>query len=146
VGYGADAAANDEIMENPRYLTIIKSRNAWRVQNVVIEVVELSIPSKQEKFDESVKRKKWLSIAVEGDSLSIEEFILHSKTSQDLWKCFNIAKHIYSSNTARALQCHFVPVVSGYPMWIRLSANKVNQEEVDREILPSVDALMNFLK
>lgn len=141
---GHTEVAHDHI-DSPKFLSVIKSKNAWKVKDIAIEVVELSIPVRSDNCVE-VKRTKWLSIAVQGEHKAIEEFILHSHSAKDLWKCFTIAKRIYSQNPTQALSTDFVPVVSGYPLWLRLCANLVDQQEAEKEVIPNMEALIHFLK
>ena len=53
---------------------------------------------------------------------------------------------VYTKHTQDAVNHQFLPIVSGYPLWVRLLADKVAKEEVESEIMTSVHALMNFVK
>ncbi len=71
--------------------------------------------------------------------------MLHHK-HRDLFRCVALAKQIYDTHTAEAVSHAFVPVVSGYPLWVRFLAGKLPPSEVEGEMMAAVNALLNFVK
>lgn len=155
---GHEDEENADYIDNPRYLTVSKSRNltAFEINRVSVEICYIDVSptkytptkhTKQENFDDHIKRQKWISISIAGDSTAIEAFVVQYHENEKLWEALSLAQEYYIENKDVAFQHGFLPVVSGYSQWIRVMANKVSTTEgVAEEITRPVEAFLEFLK
>ena len=79
--------------------------------------------------------------------LTFANIFSHSNRSHsELFRCLSLAKAIYTAHPAEAVKHGFVPVVSGYPSWVRLLAGKTSPTDVETDTMASVNALLHFVK
>lgn len=141
--------SNEKFIDEPQFLTVHKKRDTAPENRVSVEIGQLTVSKEQVNFKGEVKRREWLTVSVEGDSAAIEGFVWqhHKADGDSVWNILQLGKDIYEQHNDHALEHSFVPVVSGYPLWIELVANKfITADALSAEILPSMDAFLSFLK
>lgn len=143
---------NEDLIDNPSFVNVISSKQQFNLNSVAAEVSELTIKDHTSpKANESaavslVTRRQWLSIIIGGDSTAIESYVRNQQESKGLFNALRLCHDIYQQQTDDALHHTFLPVVSGYPLWLRLVSNSIGDANaVHDEIMPAVESFLMFL-
>jgi hypothetical protein len=92
------------------------------------------------------QRSDWISIAVEGNIIDIEKFIITQLQNSIFWKSLHICTNMINMKLEAAYLNNFYPIVAGYPMWIStMAANLPFNQTVEMVFNPSV-AFVNHLE
>jgi hypothetical protein len=124
-------------------IEIRKARKNVLLSNyAALEVCDIEAPSSQPQYSGEILRREWFSLAIEGDPTEIREVLKSSSHSLQLKQSLRAVHELLRGNMEQAIAEQFVPIVSGYPMFVRCIAGKASAEEVRRDVVQVWEALM----
>ena len=123
-----------ELIKAEKYFTVQKARSTQLFGEVSKEICFISSTSDP---------RNWLSFAVEGSLEDIQNFLSSKVEPHSDLNYLLEALHI-SSDMARRDPA-LLPVVAGYPTWIRIASNHSRGIEEFNEVLSSVDSFLSSL-
>jgi hypothetical protein len=91
-------------------------------------------------------RRLWFTLAVEGYRAPDIETFLSSSRSQPLRAALSCANEVLLTAKPEAAARRCIPVVSGYPLFVRYLSGVATDEEVERDVVGGWDALVERLK
>ena len=125
-------------------IAVEKSRQCAMADDVLIEVCEIVLPEEQPNFPLHLHRRRWLSVAVEGSSTGIEHFLTtKSDDPMRLKQTLNAVNELLKAHQEDAIQRGFIPIVSGYPMFLHCVSGKITPAEMQHEVVGVWNDLMN---
>lgn len=139
-GYESDFDSNAKLIDERILVDIMKSRKNNYIGDICYEYCDLDISV------ENHVRRKWISVAVEGTHSDIGGFLRQQHQTNHLWECMHILLSIIMNSHKReaAIQAFCLPIVSGYPQWIRFIGGKSDANEIESEILTNDQLFLNF--
>lgn len=117
-------------------------KNALLSNYAAYEACEIEIPSSQARHSGNILRRKWFSIAIEGDAREIHEVLKSDSHPLQLKQCLNTVQAVLQSAREHTAAQEFLPIVSGYPMFVRYIAHKASAEEIQKDVVEVWDALI----
>jgi hypothetical protein len=135
----------DPSLSGEKYVALKKTRKNAYFGEVVTEVCNLEVIAEESKVDSSLQRRKWLSVAVEGNTDEIQEFLKHPDDPLRIVAALKSVHDALSPNFKEAAAHGFLPVVSGYPLFVHCISGAVSEEEVERDVLGVWHALQESL-
>ena len=113
-----------------------KARSIQILHDISKEICYVSSPDSS---------RQWISVAIEGALNDIQNFLLAADSESDLGLIFEAlgnASKIAKAHIATSTKLStFLPVVAGYPTWIRVASQVIHAEEMS-EILDGVDSFL----
>lgn len=140
-GYDVTAAS----LEIEHQIAVEKSRDCVELGDLTLEVCHLNILDTQPNYPGNIKRRKWLSFAIEGSTADIGDFLKRSDDPMNLRASLTVIHQILSNNSETAVANDAVPVVSGYPMFVHTLAKKVTPDEIQNELIGTWNLLLEQL-
>ena len=119
-------------LDESKLISVRKTRNSYFHEKLSIEICYLTIIESEESIENvSNSDSSWLSICIEGSNEDIQEFIETSKTMKLLNESLLLASNILKSESIHIKNRHkFVPIISGYPAWIKsISKNELIEND-----------------
>lgn len=129
-----------KMIEDENFIGISKARRIQISGEISNEICLISTNSNS---------RKWISIAIEGSLIDIQNY-LHSKSYElnlvleALHQALEIVK--VDINMAIINSRVFLPVLGGYPTWVRMAANsEISSQNEIKEICNSIETLLTSL-
>lgn len=122
------------------YITNQLAYEACHVTPTPGTVSSLHYPTK--KFDD----REWFSIAVEGNHATIKSYISSPNDSARLRSSIRCIRDVLAPVLQEAASNGCVPVVSGYPLFVRHITGTASEEEVLCDVLGGWEALLAQLE
>ena len=138
----ADQRLSDDatLIDAGSVIHVRKARSIQILHDISKEICFISSPDSS---------RQWISIAVEGALNDIRNFLLAADVESDLGLIFNalgIASKIAKRHIATSTELTtFLPVVAGYPTWIRVASQVIHAKEMG-EILDGVDSFLQKVR
>lgn len=139
-GYHVDVGDPDLSFQHQ--VAVQKSRHCFVFGDVMLELCQLEVPREQPDYNGPITYENWLSVAVEGSQPAIEAFLASKEDPMNFKASIRSIGVILAPSLEHAAAAGVVPVVSGYPMFVRYLAGKHSAEELAREIVPTWSALV----
>ena len=132
-GFGIIVNGEEDIFLNPNLIRVQKSRQMKLLDNTIFESCFLfpnPINNSSNPHD-SRPNRSWISISVEGSSENISTTLLHNTNLRFLWECLALSIQICEScGLEKANVSNFVPIISGYPSWIRMLSGRCTTNDL----------------
>ena len=120
-----------QLITAENFLTVEKSRKTQQSGEVSKELCLIKTP---------VDSRLWISFAIEGSLEDIRNFLMGKKETNSYASL--IFEGLYLAvNLAKSDQ-NFLPVVSGYPTWVRVASNSLRDNDEFNEILGSAEVFL----
>ena len=128
---------DDVLITEPQMIGVSKERNTKQLtENIDREVCMLRT---------NVHERKWLSIALEGPLLDIKQ-VLRGKELTLVWDALLCALTVANTNNLKtARERTFIPVVGGFPSWVRIASAHATNGEVDG-VVGNVNAFLSSIQ
>lgn len=142
-GHSENSEVDKALIEMEIQADVSKVRCATLVGDVAQEVCYLEIAESSSLVCK--RNRSWLSVSVEGGNMDeIRDFLSTEFGLRDVWKAMYVLRDAATTNRRAFLEKGLVPVIGGYPTWIRYIGNTVDLEEFD-ECLQRVGILFDFI-
>jgi hypothetical protein len=139
--HGYEIAISDLNFEEQ--VEICKARKNVLLSNyTAYEACDIEVPSSQARHGGDIVRRKWFSIAIEGDPREIGDMLKSNSHPLQLKQCLNALHEVLQGATEHIVAQEFLPIVSGYPMFVRYVAHRASGEEIQRDVVDVWDALI----
>jgi hypothetical protein len=105
------------------------------------ELTKITVSEEQPQFPRSVQIRNWLSIVVEGDSGELTRPFLKSEQNPlKLPSVLRTLQTLWGHRLPEVASRGFLPVVSGYPMFLHVLSGNISEEEQAQLLIPAWQA------
>ena len=118
-----------------KFLKVQKSRRTKLLGDISKEICHISIPEND---------RLWISFAIEGSLDGIHNFLC--ARAEIYHDSYLLIEALRIAAAIARIDSNFLPVVAGYPTWVRVASNSLKNEDEFYSILRSVDAFLTEVK
>eukprot|EP01038_Epipyxis_sp_PR26KG_P005337 gene5337-7406_t len=134
-----DVNLETSVLDKCLFLPVQKSRFCWMERDISAEICRIQVPIS------TCHRQEWLSIAIEGTPDKVLEYILYKHHTSNFWNAIKICLNVSKADLDASHRTMFIPIVSGYPQWVRLTSEQMDSNELITSVLPRSEYFVDSL-
>lgn len=127
-------------------IALEKSRHNIYTDSLTFEACHLVVDIEQPNFSNPLPKRKWFSIAIEGELNDISNFLSSTDDSLHLKAAFTTVNHVLQSHINDVIPMKFLPIVSGYPMFVHHLSGNITSDEIQHDVIGTWNELMQKIE